>query len=221
MKDLIIHLLAELADGCIHIQRSAYSICGSSIEFELHCTGLDGQPIQWHTVATRFEIIAAMAASGHILGHDPHTRQVYLPTAGGGPAQAAMLHDAYAELPDTDAFHAELLRLHLQGAMNVLNHGGDPEDLWPYFAEYSFLEKQALLWLLGQKPNVQLYGPRKSYADVMNHVSGCLHHFDFKTPLGVCIFARWLKAARGGLMALSPPPHGEAYTERAYTANVA
>lgn len=211
MKDLIIEILASLHDGSLKVTKADYSITGSCVSFE--CELPSGQTFR--TTAQHYEIIASLLDEGLIIGHDPHTKRVFVKPTFEAIATPMRLFEIMPPLETISNFEEgawftyALLNLHLNNALNILDYEGDPEELWVYFDTYNLIEKQALLWMLSQKPHIVAYEPRKCYADITNYLEGVNAAFDRTTPLNVQMFARWLKQNDGGLLSLAPPAYKE------------
>lgn len=212
MKQLIEHLLKQLASGQAVIRQQQFHNAGGCWDFTVEFHDLNGEPAIWQTTVERLEIVSFLKYAKFIEGYDPATKQV---KDGDDWMPFYDYIEAYVNMP-YEALE-RLLYHHLTLANNLLSSQIDPEDLFRNFDDMSLIERQAWLRLMDGKAIHDVNHARNAYTQITNYLSGAVSSFHSSVPMEIQFFARWLKRSDGGLYGLCE----KAKAESGYVASVA
>lgn len=218
MKDMIISLLAGIRDKSLQITDAKYSIIGSCLNLDVVAPP-DGYRVIKFTIE-RTEIIGALMMSGVIRGHDETTKQVYMSEEHGGGV--ARLHHVYADIKDFETLYRQLLQVHLESALCILDADEPAEELFlRYFNEYNIIEKQALLWRLADQTSITNYSVAQQVQHILNYMDGTTPTMPRFTNNEIYLFAHWMRENKCGLYGLCPPVADKQPSPTSYVMNVA
>jgi hypothetical protein len=199
MKDTIIFILASLYNGTLSVQSAKFSPVGGCIDAIVPLPGSDD--IAFQITFERSEILAELYRSGIIRGYDASTRQVLM-AINDQPA-AQLLYEAYDDLIYKAAFHDDLLRAAMNGALLILNADEDAVELFHrFFYDYTYMEKMALLWRLSQQATINDYHVSQVVQHLLNYMDGYTASMPMTLDMRYRLFGVWLKNNHGSLFSL-------------------